>query len=66
MNLTRVSIMRPLFILMVILAMVLMGAVGYSKLGMDLFPSVNIPVATIVTQFRYCAHGLAACLAGVS
>ena len=52
MGLTRVAIMRPLFILMVVLAMVLMGLVSYTRLGVDLFPNVNSPVATVITTYQ--------------
>lgn len=51
MGLTRVAISRPLFILMVILGLVLMGIIAYGRLGVELFPSVNTPVVTIVTAY---------------
>ena len=51
MGLTRVAISRPLFILMVILAMVIMGVVAYSRLGVELFPNINVPVVTVITSY---------------
>jgi len=51
MGLTRVAISRPLFILMVILGMVIMGAVSYTRLGVELFPSISTPVVTVVTAY---------------
>ncbi len=47
MALTRVAIQRPLFTLMVILAVVVLGLVSATRLGVDLLPSVNIPVVTV-------------------
>ena len=47
MVLTRVAIQRPLFTLMVILAIVVLGLVSATRLGTDLLPSVNIPVVTV-------------------
>ena len=51
MGLTRVAISRPLFILMVITAMVILGAVSYSRLNVELFPSINVPVVTVITAY---------------
>ncbi|MSQ29001.1 MAG: efflux RND transporter permease subunit [Dehalococcoidia bacterium] len=43
MNLTRLSVERPLTILMVILGIVLMGAVAYTRLRVDRLPPIDIP-----------------------
>lgn len=51
MSLTSVAVRRPLFILMVILAGVIMGWVSYTRLNVELFPSLNNPVVTIVTSY---------------
>jgi HAE1 family hydrophobic/amphiphilic exporter-1 len=51
MGLTRVAINRPLFILMVISAMVIMGAIAYTRLGVELFPNINTPVVTVITAY---------------
>src|SRR4051794_32082037 len=51
MGLTRVAITRPVFILMVILAMVILGLVSFSRLNAELFPNINVPVVTIVTTY---------------
>src|SRR5438128_716800 len=51
MSLTSVAIRRPLFMLMVILAVIVFGAVSYSRLGVDLNPSVNFPVVSVVTAY---------------
>ena len=42
MGLTRIAIRRPLFILMVISAAVLLGAFSYFRLNVELFPSLNV------------------------
>ncbi|MCC6628548.1 MAG: efflux RND transporter permease subunit [Chloroflexi bacterium] len=51
MGLTRIAINRPLFILMVILAMVIMGAISYTRLNVELFPNINNPVITVITGY---------------
>ncbi|MBI4321762.1 MAG: efflux RND transporter permease subunit [Chloroflexi bacterium] len=49
--LTDVSIRRPLFILMVVLALVLMGSVAYTRLGAEQYPNVNIPFISVVVAY---------------
>jgi HAE1 family hydrophobic/amphiphilic exporter-1 len=51
MGLTRVALSRPVFILMVILGLVLLGAVSYTRLGVELFPNINVPVVTVSTAY---------------
>src|SRR5437870_3768889 len=51
MTLTSVAIRRPLFMLMVILALVVFGLVSFSRLGLDLNPNVNFPVVSVVTPY---------------
>ncbi|MCC6173842.1 MAG: efflux RND transporter permease subunit [Chloroflexi bacterium] len=47
MGLTRLAIARPLAILMLILAMVLMGAVSYTRMRVDRFPAINFPAVFV-------------------
>ncbi|WP_068467917.1 efflux RND transporter permease subunit [Candidatus Protochlamydia phocaeensis] len=49
MILSDLSIKRPVFITMVMLAFVLFGAIAFKNLGVDLFPKVDFPVITIVS-----------------
>ena len=51
MGLTRVAITRPVFILMVISAMVILGLVSFTRLNAELFPSINVPVVTVATTY---------------
>ena len=51
MGLTRVAIVRPLFMAMVILAILVMGAISYSRLAVELWPSIDFPVVTVVTPY---------------
>src|SRR5688572_27613401 len=51
MGLTRVAITRPVFILMVISAMVVLGLVSFFRLNAELFPNINVPVVTISTTY---------------
>src|SRR3954470_20141721 len=51
MGLTRVAITRPVFILMVISALVVLGGVAFTRLNAELFPNINVPVVTISTTY---------------
>ena len=51
MFLSDIAIKRPVFTTMVILALVVFGWVSYSRIGVELFPSVEFPVATVVTIY---------------
>lgn len=47
MNLSAVAIKRPVFTVMVTLALLVLGFLGLSRLGTDLFPDVSFPVVTV-------------------
>ncbi|MFI5307261.1 MAG: efflux RND transporter permease subunit [Polyangiales bacterium] len=47
MNLSAIAVKRPVFTVMVTLALVVLGLTGLQRLGTDLFPDVSIPVVAI-------------------
>ena len=47
MNLSAIAIKRPVFAVMVTLALLVLGWVGLSRLGTDLFPDVSFPVVVV-------------------
>ena len=51
-KLAQICIRRPVFATMLILALVVLGVSAYMKLGVDLYPKVDIPVVTITTTLR--------------
>ncbi|GAB4449083.1 MAG: efflux RND transporter permease subunit [Anaerolineae bacterium] len=51
MGLTKLSINRPLTVLMAILGLVLMGWVGYTNLQVDRMPRVDIPYVTVLVVY---------------
>ena len=51
MLLSNLSIRRPIFASVMMLALVTLGAFSYKRLAVDMFPDVEIPVITIVTKF---------------
>lgn len=50
MFLSRTAIRRPVFTTMVIASLVVFGLFAYRTLGVDLFPRVEFPVVTVLTQ----------------
>ncbi len=51
MTLSDVAIKRPVFTTMVSVAIVVLGIMGFTRLGVNLFPDVQIPVVTITTVY---------------
>jgi hydrophobic/amphiphilic exporter-1 (mainly G- bacteria), HAE1 family len=49
-KLAEICIRRPVFAAMIILALVVVGAASYGRLGVDRFPSVDLPTVTVRTN----------------
>lgn len=52
MKLADVSVERPVFATMMILALVVLGLFSYLKLNIDQFPDIDIPYVTVTTVLR--------------
>ncbi|MBI3681215.1 MAG: efflux RND transporter permease subunit [Acidobacteria bacterium] len=48
-KLAEVCVRRPVFAVMLILALVVVGAVSYTKLGIDRFPDIDLPIVSVRT-----------------
>ena len=51
MFLSNLSIKRPVFATVLMLALVTLGLFSYRRLAIDLFPDVEIPVLSVVTEY---------------
>ncbi len=51
MFLSDLSIKRPVFATVLMLALVTLGLFSYRRLAIDMFPDVEIPVLSIITVF---------------
>jgi len=51
MFLPNLSIRRPVFIIMQVLAVLVLGVVSYNRMGIDLMPDVNLPYMAITTVY---------------
>ena len=50
-KLAEICIERPVFATVLILTLVVVGAFGYTTLGLDRFPNVDFPFVTITTKY---------------
>ncbi len=51
MTLSDVSIKRPVFTTMVSLGIAVLGLLGLSRLGVNLFPDIQFPIVTVTTIY---------------
>lgn len=52
MSITEISIRKPAAVIMLVLLIIGLGFYGYTNLNADLFPTVNTPVITIITEYN--------------
>ena len=48
--LARLCVRRPVFASVLILALVVVGGVGYTRLGVDRYPNVDFPTVAVITR----------------
>ncbi|HVJ18459.1 MAG TPA: efflux RND transporter permease subunit [Polyangiaceae bacterium] len=51
MNISSIAIRRPVFTVMVTLAILVLGLVGFNRLGTDLFPDVSFPAVVVTVPY---------------
>jgi HAE1 family hydrophobic/amphiphilic exporter-1 len=52
MKIANISIKRPVTVIMVMLMVILLGTVSLTRLGIDLYPKINVPVAIVNTTYQ--------------
>lgn len=52
MNIPKASVNRPVFTIMVTLMVLVLGGVAFSRLQIDLLPSIELPTITVRTQYE--------------
>lgn len=50
--LARICVRRPVFASVLILAILVLGVVGYSRLGVDQFPNVDVPIVVVTARLE--------------
>ncbi|AFM42279.1 cation/multidrug efflux pump [Desulfosporosinus acidiphilus SJ4] len=51
MNLTEISVKKPAAMWMVVVLLVALGIIGYTNMGANLLPSMNIPIISVTTTY---------------
>ncbi len=51
MLLTRIAVTRPVFTVMIMIAMLVFGIVAYQRIAVDLYPKFNYPVVVVMTSY---------------
>jgi HAE1 family hydrophobic/amphiphilic exporter-1 len=51
MRIADISIRQPVFITMLMLALIVVGFIGYTRLPVDLLPDISIPTVAVVTVY---------------
>ncbi len=49
MNLYEIAVRRPVFTVMMMVALVVFGILGYQTLPINLLPSIDVPIVTVIT-----------------
>jgi hydrophobic/amphiphilic exporter-1 (mainly G- bacteria), HAE1 family len=49
--LSNISVRRPVFATVIIMAILVVGLVGYKSLGVDKFPRVDFPMVIVTTFY---------------
>ena len=57
MSLSDVAIKRPVFTTMLALGLIVLGVMGFNRLGTDLFPDVTFPVVIVTTIYKGAGPG---------
>ena len=52
MNLSKLSVNRPVTIMMLTLIVIILGGVSLSKLSIDLLPNIEVPVAVVTASYE--------------
>src|SRR5215468_11141996 len=50
--LAQISVRRPVFATVLMLIVLVLGIAGYTKLGLDQFPNVDIPIVVVTTRLE--------------
>lgn len=52
MNIAKFAVRKPVTILMIVLIVLLLGGVSFSKLAVDLMPDIELPMVAVITQYE--------------
>ncbi|NLD47813.1 MAG: efflux RND transporter permease subunit [Clostridiaceae bacterium] len=52
MNISEISIKRPVTIIMLVLIIIVLGVVSFFRIPIDLMPTMNLPMAIVITSYQ--------------
>ncbi|OEF99810.1 hypothetical protein BHF71_01140 [Vulcanibacillus modesticaldus] len=52
MKIVDVSVKRPIGVIMIVIAIILMGTISLKNLAIDLYPEINLPITIVVTDYE--------------
>jgi len=52
MNIAELAIKRPVFVIMIVVAILTLGIIGYTSMGVDMLPDVEYPTISVVTVYE--------------
>ncbi|MBN1534380.1 MAG: efflux RND transporter permease subunit [Spirochaetes bacterium] len=52
MKITELSVNRPVTAMMIFVALLALGYVGFSKMSLDLLPDIEFPIAAVITEYE--------------
>ncbi len=52
MNLSQIGVRRPVMTLMIFIGIIIIGGISLSLLGIDLFPDITPPIASVMTTYE--------------
>ncbi len=51
MNIAALAIKRPVFVVMIVVSILVLGYIGYSSMGVDMLPEIEYPTISVVTTY---------------
>ncbi|MDR0570725.1 MAG: efflux RND transporter permease subunit [Clostridiales Family XIII bacterium] len=51
MSFSKIAVLRPVSAVMLMLIILVLGAVSFSRLALDLYPNIDMPMAAVMTQY---------------
>jgi hydrophobic/amphiphilic exporter-1 (mainly G- bacteria), HAE1 family len=52
MRIAEISIKRPVTTFMLVIIVLILGAISFTRLNVDLLPDINLPIAVVSTEYR--------------
>ena len=51
MNISELAIKRPIFVIMIVVSIIVLGLIGYKSMGVDMLPDIEYPTLSVTTIY---------------